>query len=163
MNAKKAPSGYPYKFYQSRSGKWLHPPLTGALQHLSDRQGIQSPDHADHHKQAENTQPSDMSAQIVSDPIDSAKHHNQEHLMHDNGYALFSAGEFFHRQLRPRFDFIADTPDHFQIPRFFRIDFDFFPDMPDVDSNCIVSANCFFIPDFLINLTDGKYFSFIFH
>ena len=31
-----------------------------------------------------------------------------------------------------------------------------------MDSNCIVSANCFFIPDFLINLTDGKYFSFIF-
>ena len=91
------------------------------------------------------------------------KHHNQKHLMHDNSCALFSAGEFFHRQLRPRFDFIADTPDHFQIPRFFRIDFDFFPDMPDVDSNCIVSANCFFIPDFLINLTDGKYFSFIFH
>ena len=34
----KAPSGYPYKFYRSRSGKWLHPPPTGALHAVAEVQ-----------------------------------------------------------------------------------------------------------------------------
>ena len=61
------------------------------------------------------------------------------------------------------FHFIPKSPHYFQIARLLRIDFNFFSDMTDVNRNCVIRCNCFFLPDAFINLISRKNASLIFY
>lgn len=60
-------------------------------------------------------------------------------------------------------DFVTHTPHHFDITGLFGIDLYFFPDMPDVYRYRIVRSYGLRIPDLLVNFTDGKHLSLVFH
>src|SRR5699024_3195365 len=73
--------------------------------------------------------------------------------------------EMFHKNYPPLllFNFIANTPDYFEISGIPGIDFDLFTDMTNMYCYRVVGTDGLFVPYLLVDLIDGKDFSGIFY